>query len=364
MPGHQDRDRHRIVATPKAQKGHCDCNKGLAEMTKKILSIDGGGVRGLIPAIVLREIERRTERPAHELFDVIAGTSTGAIISLLATRKTASAEPYPASEIVEIYKDVLPRFFTPRWWALRLSKPKYKSGPPSRVLQEYLGDAQLKDAPTRVLIPVYALREKIPRVIFFTSLAAGHDEDENFLCWEVGRGATAAPTYFSAFDVTSMAGTETHCAVDGGVFANNPTMHGWLHAYQEYDSSRDLRFRRIKIPEDTSVKDAVVVSLGTGRPDRPIVDKSVAKGGLLDWARPIVDVMFEGQSDAVNELLDEAKTGDLLAEHFRLQPILEGNIKLDDLDAIDDLVRIAERFVDDQEDEIDRICRLLERDVS
>jgi len=333
---------------------------------KKILAIDGGGVRGIIAAYILKEIESRTGRKLHQIFDVITGTSTGAVIALLATRKTATETPYTAEEILEIYRDALPDFFTRRF-GFGLCRPKYKSGPAEQVLQDHLGNAELKDAPTRVLIPLYALRDHVPRVVYFSSLAAENDADENFLMWKVARGSTAAPTYFSAFDVPSLNNSVTHCAVDGGVYANNPALHGWLHAYEEFDAAppppgrrRSRRFRvrpGAGIPRTGGNPGALVLSVGTGRTDDPIARHHGAAGwGLLRWARPLLDVMFEGQSDAVDDLLATAKEGDLLKDHFRLQPTLADEVKLDDTGAIPELEAIAEQFVEDNEQDIQDIC--------
>lgn len=143
----------------------------------------------------------------------------------------------------------------------------------------------LKDAPTRVLIPLYALRDEVPRVVYFSSLAASNDSDENFPMWQVARGATSAPTYFPAFNVTSLAGSVTHCAIDGGVYANNPALQGWLHAYQDFDSNLPLRLRRFVMRDGVDVADTVVVSLGTGRSNVPIAHEKAAHWGLLGWAR-------------------------------------------------------------------------------
>ena len=329
-------------------------------MTEKVLAIDGGGVRGLIPAIILKEIERCTGKKLHEIFDVIAGTSTGAVIALLATRVSGGSGPYSAEEIVDIYRIALPKFFTRRF-GFGLFRPKYRSSPAERVLQEHMGDAELKDAATRVLVPVYALRDEVPRVVHFSSLAASEAGDENFRMWQVARGATAAPTYFSAFDVTSLDGSTTLCAIDGGVYANNPALQGWLHAYQEFDASLPLRLRRFVIRAQVDIADTLVVSLGTGRADDPIAHEKAARWGLLGWARPILDVVFEGQSDAADDLLENAVSGGVLTRHVRLQPALDEQIKLDDTKAIGELEAIAKQYLIDERARIERLCEELSK---
>ena len=73
----------------------------------KILAIDGGGIRGLIPALVLAEIEQRTGRPICSLFDLVAGTSTGAILACALTRP----RPMPADRLAAIYEEEGPEIF-------------------------------------------------------------------------------------------------------------------------------------------------------------------------------------------------------------------------------------------------------------
>ncbi len=89
--------------------------------TWRILSIDGGGIRGIIPAIILASIEERTGKPISELFDLIAGTSTGAILALGLTKPNASGKPeFTAQRIGELYEEEIPNIFrNPQsWWGI------------------------------------------------------------------------------------------------------------------------------------------------------------------------------------------------------------------------------------------------------
>ena len=89
--------------------------------TIRVLSIDGGGIRGIIPALMLGEIERRTNKPIAELFDLIAGTSTGGILALGLTVPGPDGKPkYCADELVQLYKEEGPRIFhRPTWHRIR-----------------------------------------------------------------------------------------------------------------------------------------------------------------------------------------------------------------------------------------------------
>ena len=112
---------------------------------RRILSLDGGGIRGLIPARILQHIESRTGKLIHELFDLIAGTSTGGI---LATGLT-SPNPLTAKQMVKIYADQGAEIFNRSLWKGvtslgGISDERYDARPLERILSDKLGDAQLK----------------------------------------------------------------------------------------------------------------------------------------------------------------------------------------------------------------------------
>jgi uncharacterized protein len=151
-----------------------------AQRLVKILSIDGGGIRGIIPALVLADIERRSERPACELFDLIAGTSTGAIIALGVTvpgdeRPGGTSRPrWSARELADIYAEDGPRIFHRSLvrtieTAHGLLIEKYAAGGLEALLERCLGDAPLSSALSDVLITSYDVYKHEP--FFFKSFA-------------------------------------------------------------------------------------------------------------------------------------------------------------------------------------------------
>lgn len=150
----------------------------------KILSIDGGGIRGIIPAVVLAEIERRTKRPIASLFDLIAGTSTGGILTLgLTVPRTSAAPLYAASQMAEMYEREGGRIFSSHisrraaaWGNLRRSK--YCTAGIEQVLLQYFGASRLRDAATDVLITAYEIERSFP--FFFRSAIARERTDYDF----------------------------------------------------------------------------------------------------------------------------------------------------------------------------------------
>jgi patatin-like phospholipase/acyl hydrolase len=139
--------------------------------TTRILSIDGGGIRGIIPATVLAEIERRTGRHVADLFDVIAGTSTGGILACGLTIPDATGGPSrSASELVDMYVKEGPRIFPHEFLGgLRsLVDEKYSQKGIEAVLQQYMGDTMLSDAVTEIIVTAYDIERRQP--FFFRSL--------------------------------------------------------------------------------------------------------------------------------------------------------------------------------------------------
>ena len=143
----------------------------------RVLSIDGGGIRGVIPALVLAEIERLSGRPAAALFDLIAGTSTGGIIALGVTVPDPSASEHPrwsAQELARLYEEEGPKIF--HHSLLRtvetadgLLVEKYAASGLEAALERYMGEARLPEALTDVLVTSYDIQRHEP--FFFKSFS-------------------------------------------------------------------------------------------------------------------------------------------------------------------------------------------------
>src|SRR5436190_14355285 len=196
----------------------------------RILSIDGGGIRGIIPATVLAEVERRTGRPIAALFDLIAGTSTGGIIALALTAPGPGSGPrLSAEDVVGLYLEEGPRIFSRSVLRTVLSvdgllDERYSDAGLEAALRRYLGDAMLADAITPVLVTAYALEERRP--FFFKSRRAEAQPARDYPMRAVARATSAAPTYFEPEAVLSDRGG-TVGLVDGGVCVMNPAMSAY-----------------------------------------------------------------------------------------------------------------------------------------
>lgn len=198
--------------------------EGVKIKMKRILSIDGGGIRGVFPAAFLASIEERCGKPIGEYFDLIAGTSTGGIIAI------GLAMGMSAKDILKIYEENGPAIFAQEQTGVRgwidkkyrsakhvLWGPKYNSANLKVALSEVFQDKLLGDASTRLLIPSWhAERQKV--YIFKTAHHPRLAMDYKELAVDVALATSAAPTYFQQHQTQSGVGL-----VDGGIWANNPT---------------------------------------------------------------------------------------------------------------------------------------------
>jgi uncharacterized protein len=248
----------------------------------RVLSIDGGGIRGIIPALVLEEIERSAGRPVFELFDLIAGTSTGGILACA----LCAPDPLPASRVVTLYEEEGPVIFDRSIFqrirsADGLLDEKYDSAALDSTLARFLEHKRLSQTRPDLILPAYDMAK--PGPYYFKSTKARERPDEDFPLSVVARASSAAPTYFepSAVDLRAL--------VDGGVFAVNPAMSAFADV---------LRFE--------PGAEVVLLSLGTGQRTRRRSFADIQDWGLLEWARPLLDVVFDGVSDAVDYQLRQA----------------------------------------------------------
>ena len=243
----------------------------------RVLAIDGGGIRGLIPALVLTELERRAGRRIFEMFDLIAGTSTGGILACA----VCAPDPLPASDLVELYTGEGPKIFDRSLFqrirsADGLLDEKYDDAALDSAMERFLEHKRLADTRPDLIVPSYDTA--LPGPYFFkTTKAKETPEADDFPLSIVARATSAAPTYFEPVESGAKA------LVDGGVFAANPAMCALAEALNT-----------------VAPKEVVLVSLGTGERTHKRSFDEIKDWGLVAWARPILDVVFDGASDAVN----------------------------------------------------------------
>jgi patatin-like phospholipase/acyl hydrolase len=320
----------------------------MADKIIKILSVDGGGIRGIIPGLIMNEIEQRTGRPIAELFDYVAGTSTGGILALGLTKAGTNGRPhYTAMDSVRMYRENGAQIFSRSvWHRIRsvgsLIEECYPASGMEGVLDDYFGDARLKDALTNVIITSYEIERRIPW--FFRSERAKIRPDYDFSIKQVARATSAAPTYFEPCQIITQTSDNYYALIDGGVFANNPTMCAFVDA-------------KIAHPD----ADFMVVSLGTGQLTREFTYDIAKHWGMIQWVQPIINILMQGVSETVGFQMQQLlpDTYDGRQRYYRFQaPLIEGNDDMDDASRTNMRVLqlVAEDLIRDNDGALNRLC--------
>jgi uncharacterized protein len=304
--------------------------------TRCILSCDGGGIRGLITAVMLERLEQKLQsrnpsKLLKDYFDLIAGTSTGSIIAC------GVSQGFTASEIKALYFKmglaIFPKFHkVAQMWLNRMrlgfSQPVYDGKGLEEVLRagDVFSDLLFKDLPVPTLVTSYDTYNR--QAIIMVNTKPAYAE---IPIWQVCRASAAAPTAFPAHVMTepnfiaaleqagcaipmNLKGQKAIPLIDGGVFANNPALCAVID--------------RLQWDDRPASSELVVASLGTGQNVKEVGLEAAQEWGAFEWLNPakglpLLDTLFDGSSDVV----DHAIRG-LLPEcnYFRFQPNLEANL--------------------------------------
>lgn len=255
---------------------------------RRILSLDGGGIRGLVTGLWLRGAEdalARAGKPGlRGSFDLYAGSSSGALIAC------GLAIGLAPGQIVDLYREQRHRIFpgiaqrlwsrAGRFFSQGPSAPKYDGRGLDDVLREVFGKTTLGQLDPPVMVTAYDTISRSP--VIFKSFKPEH---RGLPVWEACRASASAPTYFPAFGMT-VAG-KPRSMIDGGVVANNPTALAIAEAMR-----RD--------GDVAQCSELLVLSVGSGARNRPISLREAQEWGALEWAIPIIDVLFDGNADSVD----------------------------------------------------------------
>lgn len=295
-----------------------ELNKLDLKKTVRVLAIDGGGIRGIIPATILANLEEKLSaefnRKIHicDCFDIIAGTSTGGIIALalnVPSEENRKLPKYEAKEIAQLYEKERDKIFPKKWGFVgslldsikNTLDPKYPSQGIEEVLQKYFKGHKLQEALTRTLVMAYNLHQN--KHTLLDSKEAKNNKSEDFLMRDAARATSAAPTYLSAANIKGMDEFE-HSFIDGGITANNPTWKAFEVALKDYPDMEQY----------------FVVSLGTGKAESPNLHAQLAKGGQFNWARYVAPMMMDSASHLVHEAMQKyAKVSPKKVFYSRLQ---------------------------------------------
>jgi len=278
---------------------------------KKVLTIDGGGVKGIFPLSFLSTIEDTIQEKISEYFDLIVGTSTGGIIAL------GLGLGYSSSEILNFYEELVSDIFSGSHWFnnfKHLFISRYNPNPLKTSLESIFGDIRLGESKKRLVIPSMNL-ETGEVYLYKTSHHPRFERDYKTKVVDIALATASAPTYFPAF--RSRDGIPL---VDGGVWANNPTIVGVVEA---------------KGVLDWDLSEVQLLSLGCTKESININWARRFPLGLGYWAVNIVNLILSGQSSGSNGM---SKL--LLGQQnfFRYNPISpKGRFKIDKISEIQSL---------------------------
>jgi len=266
----------------------------------RILSIDGGGIRGILPGIILTQLEKKLqEKTANEnlrlsdMFDFMAGTSTGGILTLAyLTPNNNGQSKFTAQQAVNLYLDRGDEIFDANLWQkLKSGKgildEKYDAKELEEALDDNFEETKFQDLLKPCIISSYDIRNGKPH---FFKQHKSDNENYNFKVKDIARATSAAPTYFETARIKNDLGTPFPL-IDGGVFVNNPA----LVAYSEV---RNMEFNNIN--QSPTAKDMMIVSIGTGSASKQYEYKKTKDWGAVGWIKPIIEIMMSGNSQTVH----------------------------------------------------------------
>ncbi|XP_010059970.2 patatin-like protein 2 [Eucalyptus grandis] len=283
-----------------------------------VLSIDGGGIRGLIPGTVLNflesELQKLDGKDARivDYFDVISGTSTGGLVTAMLTTPDGNNRPvFAAKDIKDFYLNHCPKIFPQDSCPFKpvtkiikaVAGPKYDGKYLHDVVREELGDKRLHQTLTNIVIPTFDIKSLQPTI--FSSYQVKKDPSVDALLSDICISTSAAPTYLPAhkFETKDFTGkVREFNLIDGGVAANNPTLVAMgevtktiMGGSSDFFAIKPMDYRRF-----------LVISLGTGtsKVEGKYTAHEAAKWGVLGWltsgGSPLIDVFSQASADMVD----------------------------------------------------------------
>jgi uncharacterized protein len=303
---------------------------------KKIISIDGGGIRGIVSSYILMKIEEELGKPLHNYIDLVAGTSTGSIIA------GAIAAGIPIKNVYALYLQEGPKIFN-RDFKQKVKTcfgfvgSKYSKEQLNNSLENRFNDIKLGELKINFLATAYNMTEGRPR--FFSSKF-----NQDYLLKEVVMASSSAPTYFKP---TIIDGEEY---VDGGLFSSNPAMASYAEIKHLYNSKAE---------------DIFIFSVGNGQRVEGYLE--VNKWNKFNWVNPLIDIMMSSDAGIAHyQLVKIYKSINKRDNYIRVNEVLPATISkhLDDVSEanIKSLINFAEFSYKMNEEKIKTLIKQLKED--
>lgn len=262
-----------------------------------ILSISGGGIRGLITLYQLKDLQSRLSRPIQSYFDYVGGTSTGGIIAAML------AFNYTVDEIIDFYEVHGPKIFEKKFLRFGILRPKYSDKYFNGIIEDVFGDKYMSQSSLNLVIPSYNLTDNTKEI--FKSYSG--DDHSMF---DVVRSTASAQSYFKPHKI------DGKVYIDGGMVINNPSQLLFTESLYAKRTNKGAKIN--------------TVSFGTGRKDTDIKVKDNG-GGAVFWAKPTVEVLLNEQSRTTDYFLNRIHSALSVGKYFNVEPQIEASsARIDD----------------------------------
>lgn len=324
------------------------------DKTVKILSIDGGGIRGVLPATFLSVLEEKLQEISGnkylhlaECFDMIAGTSTGGLLTcmyLTPDDANALVPKYTARQALEFYFGYGDSAFAPNEQG---GFHKYSPAGLEAGLNKFFGNLKLSQLIKPCCITAYDMIHCEP--YFFYSHRAISDPRANYYVKDIARATSALPGIFPPATISSLAGRK-RTFIDGSIFAYNPALLAYIRAKTIFPNTENF----------------LLFSLGTGLSATAYTPAQLEDTSEKNWARLLADIAFSAHSDMVHYQLEEIFRNKRGSKYIRLQPSLQGlNREMDNVSAenVQALYNAGLEFVSSNEKTITELVNSIRNDV-
>lgn len=339
---------------------------------KKVLSLDGGGIRGIISASIIAHLEARLQVATNDpmarisdFFDLLSGTSAGGILTalyLLPGSEVSSGEinkdmagnemqfrpKYSAAQALEYYEELGPILFNRSFKQLIFSgwgvfRSRYRADALYDFAHKILGDTYISEVAKDCFITSYDLSTR-KALLFSKYSVRKYGTMADYKLCDIVRATSAAPSYFPPAQIFARDNSPRHL-VDGGVYANNPAMCAVVES--------------IKLWPELTLRDYWMLSVGTGKVVKPYFYDKTKKFGYLDWLVPIIDILMSSVAETVGYEANQMFIAAGVPENYvRIEPpILSADIRMDNAKQwnIRALKNAAQNYIDHNGDVFDKV---------
>ncbi len=323
----------------------------------RILSLDAGGIRGILELNVLAELEERSGKPISELFDLITGTSTGSVIGISLLLPGPDGKPlHSAHEMLDLYVQQIRTFGEGPWYHPVLTLdgllgPEYRTSRGVAFLRDVMGTTTMAELLCDIVIPAASIDDLSPR--FMTSRRSPDGSDftinDNIVAANVALATTAAPGLIAPMRLRNVEGQLLFTAADGGLFAYDPTPLAISLALQRYPD-----------------RSLIVLSLGTGDLETTIDTSSAGSWGSIHWLKHATSLGIRPSVRYTNAILSHVagRPGSQLTHYLRINPKVPSQFNqslYSSKEVVTQLNQIGAQSVKDNDQAISEIISLLSK---